>query len=216
MKSIQLLRERKDLCTRIERSHGVTTVTTSYLETWLDKGTAGHPGDRIEAINYLWSAWLFSFYDMRSSEPSGVRVCRSRHRSLTRAIIVSIGAVLVTGCQQGYQTIVVNNSQLPYVVHAQGVDASRYYAVRPGDTVVVDDVGHVNPAADTIVLLDRDCQQVADVGGHYWKGGVITMDADGVSSFEAERPLPMVPRILAGADEQAVAVDTCESAAARL
>jgi hypothetical protein len=105
-------------------------------------------------------------------------------------------------------TIVRNESSTPLVVRADGEGSTPplYYAVPPGGEVVVDTVGHVNPATEEIVLLTSDCEAISEVAGNFWEGGVITVGAALDASFEPGH------QTRHGDDGE----DTCERAASQL
>jgi hypothetical protein len=86
----------------------------------------------------------------------------------------------------------------------------RYYASKPGTTIVVDTVGEVNPPPDIVVILDASCAEMERVGGDLTGGALIILDVGGHSRLDLGREWTGSRR---GPDEQ-FGQPTCEAAAA--
>lgn len=125
--------------------------------------------------------------------------------------------MVVAGCGGGYQTLASNHSANAYVIRTDDdSDGTRFYSIRPGVDVVVDDTGEVNPPANTITLLAADCSEIQPISGRFWEGGQIVIASDGSVTFAPGRSVAGLPRFMAGPDEDTNSLPTCEAAAAAL
>jgi hypothetical protein len=128
--------------------------------------------------------------------------------------------VLLAGCAPGPATVVENGSGSPFVVHAMdegsSFHASRYYAVPSGASVLIDTVGHVNPAVETVTLMSQECQVIEVVEGNYLEGATVAIHEDESVEFEYGRTVSLDLLTLRGPDEVGHSYETCEDAAASL
>ena len=145
--------------------------------------------------------------------------------------LVSLAVVVVlttcVACGPSTETAVVNDTSAPLI--AETHDSSnfpdpdpvdRYFAVRPGETIVVDTVGGQNPATDKVVILDATCNELERVTDDFSNGATISLVDGGQPQVQLGRSAPSTINYLTQPDANGLNGDsgfkTCADAAAKI